>query len=146
MRAAESLGWVDQARALAIEFLALVRTIPEAEATVFLSFWLLGAHASAGLEDELREIVERAPAGRWRDIAFACLGREFSRAADLWFDSGSPTWEASLRERAAEELIGAGRRADGEAELGRALAFYRAVGARFFVDRCEALLRGPKTA
>jgi len=69
-----------------------------------------------------------------------------SHAADPWLDSGSATWEASLRERAAEEQIGAGRRAEGEAELERELAFYRAVGARFFVDRCEALLPEPRTA
>ena len=113
---------------------------------MFLCFWLLGTRSSAGLEDELREIVERGPARRWKDIALACLDREFSRAADLWLETGSPTWEAYLRERAAEELIGAGRRAEGEAELERALAFYRAVGARFFVDRCEALIREPRTA
>jgi hypothetical protein len=144
--AAESLGWVDQASSFAREILALAKSIPEAEATVYLCFWLLGAHASAGIEDELREIVARAPAGRWKDIALASLDREFSRAADLWLDSGSLTWEARLRERAAEELIGDGRRAEGEAELERALAFYRAVGARFFVDRCEAVIAQPKTA
>jgi class 3 adenylate cyclase len=146
LHAAEALGRIDQARALASELLTLLRTIPEAEATVFLSFWLLGARSATGLEPGLRAIVERAPSGRWRDIASASLDREFSRAADLWRDSGSRTWEATLRERAAEDLIAAGRRADGAAELERALSFYRAVGATFYVDRCEALLREPKSA
>jgi class 3 adenylate cyclase/tetratricopeptide (TPR) repeat protein len=144
--ACEALGRVDQAQALALESLAVVRLMPEAEAIGYLSLWLLRSRSSAGLDAELREIVERAPPGRWRDIAFACLDHEFSHAADLWLDSGSPACEASLRERAAEELIGAGRRADGESEVERALAFYRAVGARLFVDRCEAVLGRPKTA
>ncbi len=39
-----------------------------------------------------------------------------------------------------EELIATGRRAEGEAELDKALAFYRSVGATFFVQRGEALL------
>jgi class 3 adenylate cyclase/tetratricopeptide (TPR) repeat protein len=146
IRVAESLGWVDRARALTLKFLALAKTLPEAEATVFSCFWVLGAHTPTDVEGELREIVERGPAGRWKDIALACLDREFSLAADLWLDSGSLTWEALLRERAAEELIGTGRQAEGEAELERALVFYRAVGATFFIDRGEALLRESKTA
>ncbi len=146
LRAAESLGRVDQATSLAPQILALARTIPEAEATVFLCFWLLGTQSTAGLEDDLREIVERGPARKWQEIALACLNREFSRAADLWLETGSPTWEAYLRGRAAEELIAAGRRTEGEAELERALAFYRSVGATFFIERGEALLREPKSA
>ena len=146
MIAFEALEWVDQARALALELMALASTIPAAEATVFLCHWLLRARSMVGLEDELRQIVEGAPAGRWREIGLACLDHEFSRAADLWLDAGSLTWEAYLRERAAEELIAAGRRAEGEAELDRALAFYRSVGAIFCIERDEALLREPKSA
>ena len=41
---------------------------------------------------------------------------------------------------AAEELIETGRRDEGEAELEKALAFYRSVGATFFIERGEALL------
>jgi hypothetical protein len=47
--------------------------------------------------------------------------------------------------RAAEELIETGRRAEGEVELGQALAFYRSVKATFYVDRCGALLGEAKT-
>jgi hypothetical protein len=146
MVTAELLGRAGEARAHALETVALARTIPAAEATVFLSHWLLRARSAAGFEDEVRDIVLRAPAGRWRDIGLACLDHAFNRAADLWLDSGSLTWEAYLRERSAEELIAGGRRAEGEAELERALAFYRSVGARFHVDRGESLLRRPKSA
>ena len=54
---------------------------------------------------------------------------------------GSPPWEARLRLRAAEELIETGRRAEGEAELAKALAFYRSVGATFYINRGEAAPR-----
>jgi hypothetical protein len=102
------------------------------------------AFESLGLDDraptrahELRALE----AGRWRDVAVACLDRDFGRAADLWRESGSRTWEAFLRERAAEELIRAGRRAEGEAQLERALGFYRSVGATYFVERGQAMSR-----
>ncbi len=51
-----------------------------------------------------------------------------------------PAFEADARFAAAEELIEAGRRAEGEEQLEQALAFYRSVGATFFVQRGEALL------
>ena len=47
---------------------------------------------------------------------------------------------AGTRLRAAPNLIDAERRAEGEAELHKALAFYRSVGATFFIQRAEALL------
>ena len=58
----------------------------------------------------------------------------------MWAEAGSPTWEARLRLRAAEELIETGRRAEGEVELQKAIAFYRTVGATFFIQRGEQLL------
>jgi hypothetical protein len=144
--AAEALGEAERARALASKIVELARTMAPAEATVHLCFWLLGARACHGLEDALRPIVEGAPAGRWKDIAVAGIEHEFSRAADLCVESGSLTWEASYRERSATELIATGRRREAEAELDRALGFYRTAGARFYIDRCEALLRQPKSA
>jgi tetratricopeptide (TPR) repeat protein len=139
MLAFESLQFDDEARALALETLDVVKAHPDM-AAIFLSSWLLRSHSSAGFEEELRELVEGAPPGKWKEIARATIDRDFSRAADLWLDSGSPTFEAFLRERAAEELIEAGHRAEGEAELQRALAFYRSVGATFYIQRGEQLL------
>lgn len=48
--------------------------------------------------------------------------------------------------RAAEELIEAVHRAEGEAELQQALASTRTVGATFFVQRGEALQPKGRTA
>jgi hypothetical protein len=58
----------------------------------------------------------------------------------MWAKAGSPTWEAHLRLRAAEDLFEVGRETDGGAELEQALAFYRSVGATFYVQRGEKLL------
>jgi hypothetical protein len=53
---------------------------------------------------------------------------------------GSPTLEAFNRLDAAESLIAAGRREEGEAELERALAFYRTVSATAYLERGNGLL------
>jgi hypothetical protein len=91
-------------------------------------------------EPELREILGNAPFPRWKALGFACLDRDFVRAAELWAEGGSPTWEARLRLQAAEELIEAGRRTEGVEQLEKALDFYRPVGASFYINRAEQLL------
>ena len=53
---------------------------------------------------------------------------------------GAPSIEADVRFGAAEALIAQGRAAEGQAELEKALAFYRSVGATFYISRGEALL------
>jgi hypothetical protein len=90
--------------------------------------------------EELREIVELSPEGPWKDLTLAGAHGDLSRAADLYAEFGAPTFEAFARLFAGESMIEAGRRAEGEAEVGRALAFFRSVGAPFFVRRGEALL------
>ena len=139
MIAFEFLGLTGEATRLRQELIELLKA-SQGRTALSSSFWLLWSRSSDDLDEELRELIEREPAGRWKDIALACLERDFSRAADLWLDSGSPTWEAFLRERAAEELIETGRRAEGETELQKALAFYRTVGATFYIQRGEQLL------
>ena len=58
----------------------------------------------------------------------------------MWAEGGSPTWEARLRLRASEELTESGRLVEGQQQAAKALAFYRSVGATFFVRRAEELL------
>ena len=50
------------------------------------------------------------------------------------------TSEAYCRLVAARELVEQGRRTEADAQLGRALAFYRSVGARRYVREGESLL------
>ncbi|HUG65777.1 MAG TPA: AAA family ATPase [Gaiellaceae bacterium] len=135
----ETHGLTDEARDLALELVALAGAHPY-EAAWGLSLGFLFSRSAVGFESELREILDRAPQYRWRDLAFACLDRDFARAADMWEAGGSPTWEARLRLRAAEELVETGRRSEGDEQARKAIDFYRTVGASFFVDRAEALL------
>ena len=144
----ERHGFLAEARALAEEVVELSRRHPD-DAVWALPFGFLLSRIALEFRAELAAALESAPMWPWREIAFACLDREFVRAADLWVQGGSPTWEARLRFRAAEELIATGRHAEGEAQLEQALAFYRSVGATFFTERAEALLGSaahPKSA
>jgi len=135
----ETHGRPEEARALAREVVELARAYPP-DAVWGLTYEFLFSRVAIDFDSELREALEGAPPWPWKDLAFACLDRHFVRAAEMWAEAGSPTWEARLRLRAAEELIETGRRAAGEAELAKALAFYRTVSATFFINRCEALL------
>jgi tetratricopeptide (TPR) repeat protein len=124
-----------EARALFAEALPLLREHPHAAS------WLL-AEVAVELDhgSDVREIVDAMAPGPFKDAALATLDGDFRRAADLYHGSGHLAFEAEARLRAAEGLIHGGRRAEGEVELGKALAFYRAVGATFFIERGEALL------
>ena len=135
----EALGFLDDARELVREAIELARRYPHA-ATWGMGFGICFSRSVTRLEEELREILELAPAGPWKDLVLVCLDREFLRAAEIWAEAGSPTWEALLRLRAAEELIETARRPEGEAELVKALAFYRKVGATLYISRGEQLL------
>ena len=135
----EGHGRACDARTLARELVDLAGSYPH-DAVWALALDFLHARTALEHESGLRETLRNAPHIPWKDVAFACLDREFARAAEMWADAGSPTWEARLRLRAAEELIETGRRAEGEAELQKALAFYRTVGATFYIQRGEALI------
>jgi hypothetical protein len=69
-----------------------------------------------------------------------------ARLAALYASFGVRTSEAFVRMLAGETLIADGRRAEGEAELQRALEFFRSVSAPLFVARCEAALAGAQSA
>jgi hypothetical protein len=66
-------------------------------------------------------------------------------AADLLADIGSLSHEAHLRFVAAEGLLSQGRRDEGEEQLRRALAFFRAVGGTRYLRRGDALLGAAAT-
>jgi class 3 adenylate cyclase/tetratricopeptide (TPR) repeat protein len=135
----ETRGRVDEARALARELIDLARLHPH-DAGVGLSLDFLFSRVALEHEQELRGILGNGSFLRWTSLGLACLDRDFVRAAEMWAEGGSPTWEARLRLRAAEELIETGRRAEGEEQLEKALAFYRTVGATFYIQRGEQLI------
>ena len=131
------LGKTDEAQALAREAIELA----EEHVENAVIFWMFNPVArQLGLRQQVRDLVEQASASPWKEVALAGAGGDFSRAADLFAAYGSPTHEAEARLCAAEELIEAGQRAAGEAELQKALAFYRKVGATRYIQQGEALL------
>jgi class 3 adenylate cyclase len=132
-------GETERANELARELIDLARSHPE-DAGWALSFGFLHTRAAFEHDAELREILTRSPYPRWNELDLACLDHDFVRAADMWAEAGSPTEEARLRLRAAEELLEAGRRADGAEQLEKALDFYRSVRATFYVSLGEQLL------
>ncbi len=83
---------------------------------------------------------------RWKDLMLAGAQGDLSRVGDLFTEFGALSGEALARLFGGEELIEAGRRAEGEAELEKALTFYRSVGATFFFQRGERLLAEAQSA
>jgi class 3 adenylate cyclase/tetratricopeptide (TPR) repeat protein len=141
----EELGLADEAYALAVEAIQLAQTCQH-EAAVAVSFGFALSRVAADFAPELRSVVEAFPHPQWKELARACLDRDFVHGAEIWAAAGSPTWESRVRLRAAEELVETGRPAEGAEQARRALEFYSSVAATRYVERCEALLRRAKTA
>jgi class 3 adenylate cyclase/tetratricopeptide (TPR) repeat protein len=76
----------------------------------------------------------------WRRAAVVFLSGDRVGAANIYKEIGSLPDEAYARFRAAEQLLGQGRRAEADAQLERALAFWRSVGATGYLRQGEALL------
>jgi class 3 adenylate cyclase len=102
---------------------------------------LAWAALRVGREDEVRAVVQREPfRSGWADVVEAVADSEFRAAADALREMGSQAGEAFYRLCAAERLVAAGRRAEADKELRRALAFYRGVDAKRHLREGEALL------
>ena len=99
-----------------------------------------------GIAEALREVFHRAPQSPWRNAELASLDGQYERAADFYAAVGYRPWEASTRMLAAKHYFADGRSAEGTAELGKALDFYRSVGATMFVEHGEALLEDARSA
>ena len=93
------------------------------------------------------DMVERAPflsitAERvlpWHEVVQAITVGRFVDAADRLAEIGAVTLEASTRMLAAERLVADGRQQEAEAQLERALTFYRSVGATRYIRQAQAL-------
>jgi class 3 adenylate cyclase/tetratricopeptide (TPR) repeat protein len=73
-------------------------------------------------------------------VSKAVLDGDPLAAAELCAGAGFVSEEAFARLRAAEQLVGEGRRAEADVQLAAALAFYRSVGATRYIRQGEALL------
>ena len=88
----------------------------------------------------LEGLAEAGASSPWRKAALAYISGDPRTAADVFGGMGVGPEEAFARLRAAELLVGEGRRAEADDELERALTFWRAVGATAYVREGEALL------
>jgi class 3 adenylate cyclase/tetratricopeptide (TPR) repeat protein len=78
--------------------------------------------------------------GRWIETARTIAAGDFALAADQLESIGSLPDQAAARLLSAAELRAQGRRAEADAQLRRALAFYRSVGATRYIRAGETLL------
>jgi hypothetical protein len=101
---------------------------------------LVWAFALVGEPGEHQALLDRAPPGPWVDAARAASERDFAAAADLYASMGALTPEAEARVLAAEVLLERGDRPGSEAQLARAIAFYRTVRASRRLGDAEKLL------
>ncbi len=123
------------------------RLLDELYAAVYADYFVYAldgplAMADLGRRDALREAADGAPMGEpWRLVVDALVQGDYVTAADRYADVGARTYEAHSRFRAAKRLLDLGQQTAATEQLGRALAFYRSVGATRYLREGEALLR-----
>ena len=131
------LGQTEEARRLAHEALDIARQHPQLSPALNNFDLVIDDLAIA---DDLREIVDRAPEGPWKNVVLATANGDLASVAAFFADTGLASREADVHLALGERHVRAGRRAEGVAELEKALAFYRSVDATLFIERVERLL------
>jgi tetratricopeptide (TPR) repeat protein len=101
---------------------------------------LLFAELGRGAEFLAALKQAEALATPWIDAARAVAAGDYGGGADVYGEIGAQALEAHARLLNAETLVGAGRRAEADTELDRAIPYFRTVGASVFLRRGEALL------
>jgi class 3 adenylate cyclase/tetratricopeptide (TPR) repeat protein len=135
-----SAGQRKHATAFLDEWFSRARTreaIEVASTSLVRAAW---AAALLGRSDDLRGVLEGEFDSKWVDCARAFAAGDLATAADLCVQLECGPEEAYSRLRLAERLAAEGRRADADAELETALAFYRKAGATYFIHQAESLL------
>ncbi len=90
--------------------------------------------------DEFLVPLAAAPAQTlWHEAARAIVTGEFASAAETYAEIGCVPFEAYARLRAAEQLVGQGRRPDADAQLRTALPMLEELGATAWIAKGEAL-------
>jgi len=91
-------------------------------------------------DEFLTATEESSLATPWLEAGRAVGEGDFARAAEIYAETGARELEAWARLLAAESLIADGRRAEADAQLTTALAYFRRVRATAYIRRGEALL------
>ena len=138
-RIAQQLGLHEEAEACLNE---LTDSMAASESPGDAQEWdiqLVLAFVDADRAQEAREIVERLPAGVWREVCDALLEARYVAAADLLEATGEQPLQAELRLRAATQLVSEGRLGEAHAQLERARAFWQSVGAARYLREADEL-------
>ncbi|MDQ2910244.1 MAG: hypothetical protein M3R39_04410, partial [Actinomycetota bacterium] len=132
-------GRHDDAATLAAEGLEFGELLPRVltDAPIVWAGWVM---YDLSLSDGYAALLESTLKTPWVLAALEITRGDFRGAADVLEEMGYRTGEAYARLRAAKQLVEAGRRAEADEQLHRALAFYREVGATRYVREGEALL------
>jgi tetratricopeptide (TPR) repeat protein len=132
-------GSRERARLIADELLAELRAgsgLGSVLPSLHILSWTLTALGRAEM------LIDTVPSAEnpWIRAALAFAAGDLREAADVCAAMGAATEEARDRLWLAEALIDQGHRAEADVELGRALAFYRSVGATRYIREAEGLL------
>jgi class 3 adenylate cyclase/tetratricopeptide (TPR) repeat protein len=142
-RAAQETQRLDEAVSLIEELLSLWRdrrgTVLQSHLQSFVDAAEVLYALGRGSELEAAATAAQVQT-RWIDAATAYVRGDLQRAAEIYSEIGSLPDEGFARLRAAEALIRAGRRPEGDRELDRALTFFRSVDAKAYLREGEALL------
>lgn len=121
----------------------VLESIAESESPGDAQEWLVQLTLSlldAGRRAEAADLVRRMPDGRWRDACTAALDGDYVHAADVLDTIGEESMQAEVRLRAARSLLADGRLAEAQAQLDRARAFWRSVGATGYLREVDDVL------
>jgi class 3 adenylate cyclase len=140
-RAVLAAGSVQEASGLASELLAVLarqRSVAaEPNWSGELAVVLQALGRGAELVEFAAQVITPTP---WLQAATAVAAGEFRHAGELYAEIGSLPDEAYARLRAAEQLLAADRRVEGNAQLQQALTFYRQVAATGYLREGDALV------
>jgi class 3 adenylate cyclase/tetratricopeptide (TPR) repeat protein len=127
----------------AARFIDELLGLMESRRTGFISYWampLAFVLTELGRTSDLKTLFGGARVRtRWVDAAEAYGRGALVESADLLAAMGAVAVEAFVRLRAAESLVEAARRAEADAQLQQALAFFRSVGATAYIREAESL-------
>jgi len=134
------LGQTEDAAVLVEE---LLNTWAETRAG-YIEQWVLDAWFAAwstGHEARLqREIDESSVSVPWLEVATSLIRHDFAAAIGRLELMGASSAAAEARLWAGQWLVQCGRQAEANVELEAALAFWRSVGARRYLQQSESLL------
>jgi tetratricopeptide (TPR) repeat protein len=133
-------GRRDEAVETADELLGTIRAADEALPPSWVIYLGL-ALEDLGRLDDIAELVSRVSfPSPFLDLLTALAAGDLVGAADRLGEAGWRSEEAMVRLRAGGRLLTAGRHAEGEAQLARALDFFRSVRATAYLQEAEHVL------